>query len=67
MPKYEVDIYYSGFITIPVEADKEALALEVAREEAARHHNKREGHFIDELMPSLEPWPEADTARELDE
>ena len=63
--EYQADIYYSGYITVPVEADNEELALEIAREEAARYHNKREGHFIEELMPNLEAWREADTVREV--
>ena len=63
MAKYEADIYYSGFITVPVEADNEEQAIEIAREEAARYHNKREGKFQEEFLPSLEPWREADTAR----
>ena len=67
MYKYEVDIYYSGYITVSVEAANEAQALEIATEEAARFHNKREGDFIEKLMPNLEPWPEASTARRIDE
>lgn len=66
MPKYEVDIYYSGYTTVPVEAEKEEQALEVARDEAARYHNKREGHFIEELMPNLDVWREADTVRKIE-
>jgi len=61
--KYEVDIYYSGFITVPVEADNEEQAVETAREEAARLHNKREGDFCEAIMPNLDVWREADTAR----
>jgi len=67
MAKYEVDIYYSGYITVLVEATNEAQALEIATEEAARFHNKSEGDFTEKLMPNLEPWPEANTAREIDE
>ena len=63
--QYEADIYYSGFITVPVEADNEEQALEIAREEAARYHNKREGHFIEEFMPNLNVWRDADTVRKL--
>ena len=63
MPKFEADIYYSGYITVPVEADNEEQALEIAVEDAARFHNKREGDFNNQLLPTLERWPEADTAR----
>jgi len=67
MAKYEVDIYYSGYITLPVEATNEAQALEIATEEAARFHNKSEGDFTEKLMPNLDQWPEASTARRIDE
>jgi hypothetical protein len=66
MPKFEADIYYSGYVTVSVEAPDEDQALEAAREEAARRHNKREGDFNDELMLTLEPWREADTVRKTE-
>jgi len=64
--KYEVDIYYSGFITVPVEADNEEQALEAAREEAARYHNKQQAEFTEEILGNLEVWREADTARKTE-
>ncbi len=64
MPQYQVDIYYSGYITVPAEADNQELALEIGREEAARYHNKREADFNEELLPNLERWEEADSVRE---
>lgn len=65
MAKYEADIYYSGFITVPVEADNEEQALEIAREEAARYHNKRQAEFTEELLGNVDVWREADTVREI--
>jgi len=66
MPKFDVDIYYSGYITVSVDAPDEGQALEAAREEAARRHNKREGDFTEEFIPTLEPWREADTVRKTE-
>ena len=64
--KYEVDLYYSGFITVPVDTFNEELAIDVAREEAARIHNKWPEQFIERFMPSLEVWREADTVRKIE-
>ena len=64
--KYEVGIYYSGFITVPVEADNEGQAIEAAREEAARYHNKKQAEFTEEILGNLEVWREADTARKTE-
>ena len=60
---YECDIYYSGFVTSPVEADNEEQALEAAREEAAHYHNKKQAEFTEEILVNLEVWREADTAK----
>lgn len=62
--QYRVDVYYSGYITRQVEADNPQEAKAMATEEVARFHNKREGDFIEEFMPTLEPWPEAGIAEE---
>jgi len=59
---YRVDVYYSGYITREVEAANAEEAKVIASEDAARFHNKREGDFADELLPTLEPWPEAGIA-----
>jgi len=66
VPNFEADIYYSGYITVSVKAPDDSQALEAAREEAARRHNKREGDFNDEFIPTLEPWREADTVRKTE-
>lgn len=67
MAKYKVDIYYSGFVTVKVEAESEDQAHELATEEAARYHNKREGDFNEEIAPTLERCiPEADTVRKIE-
>lgn len=66
MARYEADIYFSGYIRMPVEASSEDEAVLIGREEAARLRNKREGHFNEEFLPSLEPWREADTATKIE-
>jgi len=64
----QVDIYYSGYISIEVEDDPNATsyayALEKARQEAERLRTKQQGKFIEEIMPNFEPWPEADQIRD---
>ena len=65
--KFGVDVYYSGYITVEVEAESENQAHELAVEEAARYHNKREGDFNEEIAPTLERCiPEADTVRKIE-
>ena len=63
MPNFEADIYYSGYITVSVKAPDESQALEAAREEAARRHNKQMAEWTEEIIGTLEPWREADTVR----
>lgn len=66
MAKYEADIYYSGFITIPVEAANEEMALEIAREEAARYQNKEQAEFTEQILGNLEVWRDADTVKKTE-
>jgi len=66
MAKFDVDIYYSGYITVSVDAADERQALEAAREEATRRHNKREGDFNEGFISTLMPWLEADTVRKAE-
>lgn len=65
MAKYEVDIYYSSFVTVPVEADNEKQALDIAREEAARNNNKQQAKFTETLLCNVDVWREADTVRKI--
>jgi len=64
----QVDIYYSGYISVEVEDNPNAAsygyALEKARQEAERLRTKQQGKFIEEIMPNFEPWPEADQIRD---
>ena len=60
MPRYQAQIYYSGYVTIPVDGANEAEALENAREEAAQLFNRKEGDFTEQIIPTLEPWRDAD-------
>lgn len=60
--RYEVDVYYSGFVTVQVEAENEQAAIELARQNA---DDMPEGKFHEEFLPTLEHWEEADRAREL--
>jgi hypothetical protein len=62
MPRFKVDVYYSGYITREVEANDSLEAKAAASEEAARFHNKREGDFADEIIPTLDQWPDASIA-----
>ena len=66
MTKYEVDIYYSSFVTIPVEADSEEQALEIAREQAARQNNKQQAEFTETLLCNVDVWRDADTVRKIE-
>ena len=60
--KYEVDVYYSGFITMQMEAESEQEAIELARQNA---DDLPEDKFHEEFLPTLEHWEEADKAREV--
>lgn len=64
MPKYQVDIYYSTFVTREVEADSPDIAIEVGREDAARYHNKELAEFTEETLGNFERWAEADIVRD---
>jgi hypothetical protein len=68
-PRWSVDIYYSGYTNVVVEATDIDEAIEKGREEAERR--LRLAQILDpegamsELIGSLEPWEECDTARML--
>jgi hypothetical protein len=64
--RWSVDIYYSGFTTVEVDAIDSDQALERGQEEAERRLGL--GIILDpdgamaQLIASLEPWEECDTA-----
>ena len=63
MPEYEVNLYYSGFITRTVEAKNEQEAIQKARDEQNSPCNR--DTFIRRFKPileTLEPWKDCDTA-----
>ena len=63
---YRVGICYSGYVEIPVaNASSPEEAIILGRAEAERLRNEPEGKFIENLMPTLESWPDADTAEEI--
>lgn len=64
---YRVGICYSGYVEIPVaNASSPDEAILLGRAEAERLRNEREGKFCDLLMPTLESWPDADTAEKTE-
>lgn len=69
MSLWHVDVYYSGFTTVEVEAENEHEAIMKGREEAPKR--LRQAIIIDpdgaavQLIQSLEPWEECDTAEQL--
>lgn len=64
MPEYEVNLYYTGFITRTVEAENEEEAIQKTRAEQDAPLNQ--DAFIKSFEPileTLEPWKECDTAQ----
>jgi hypothetical protein len=65
-PRWSVDIYYSGYTTVEVEAADMGDAIIKGRDEAIRRLGF--GGIIDpdgalsQLVNSLEPWESCDTA-----
>jgi hypothetical protein len=63
MPEYEVNLYYSGFITRIVQAEDEGEAIRKARSELDAPSNPKT--FLKNFKPileNLEPWKDCDTA-----
>ena len=66
---WQVDVYYSGFTTVEVKANSEQEALELGRTLAS--HRLSDAIVIDtvgnlaQLIQSLEPWEECDTAERI--
>ena len=64
MPEYEVDLYYTGFITRTVKAENGEEAIQKARAEQNAPLNQ--DAFIKSFEPileTLEPWKDCDTAQ----
>ena len=69
LPRWRVDIYYSGFTTLEIEAADETEAVLKGRDEA-REHLLLAMIFdpdgaMSQLVSSLEPWEECDTAERV--
>jgi vacuolar-type H+-ATPase subunit D/Vma8 len=66
--RWSVDIYYSGFTNVVVEAHDIDEAIEKGCEEAERRLTLAQildpDGAMSQLVNSLEPWEECDTARE---
>ncbi len=64
MPEYEVNLYYTGFITVTINAENEVEAIRKARTEQDSPLNRI--GFVKNLEPileTLEPWKDCDTAQ----
>lgn len=64
MHEYEVNLYYTGFITRMVKAENEQEAIRKARSEQDAPTNQ--STFIKNFEPileTLEPWKDCDTAK----
>ena len=69
MSLWRVDVYYSGFTTVEVEAPDEHGAIIRGREEAVRRLQQAiimdpNGTAV-QLIQSLEPWEACDTAERV--
>jgi hypothetical protein len=67
--RWSVDVYYSGYTTVQVEARDEAEAMEKGREEAQRRLGLAaildpDGAMA-QLVRGLEPWEACDTAEAI--
>jgi len=63
MPEYEVNLYYTGFVTVAVDAENEEEAIQKARSEQDRPCSQ--DTFIrrfETIIETLEPWKDCDTA-----
>jgi len=63
MPEYEVNLYYTGFITLTINAENEEEAIKKARTEQNSPCNR--DTFIrrfEPILETLEPWKDCDTA-----
>ena len=68
MPEYKVNLYYTGFITMTINAENEGEAIQKARIEQESPCNQ--DTFIrrfEPILETLEPWKDCDTARLKDD
>lgn len=64
MPKYEVNLYYTGFVIRMVNAESEEEAIQNARSEQDSPCNQDTfTRRFEPILETLEPWKECDTAR----
>jgi len=64
MPEYEVNLYYTGFITRTVEAKNEQEAIQKARDEQNSPCNRDTfTRRFEPILETLEPWKDCDTAQ----
>ncbi len=67
MPKYKVDLYYTGYITHEVEANDELEAIKRARDIQGRPMDEQDFRLAFEpILETLEPWKECDSAEEVE-
>ena len=63
MPEYEVTLYYTGFITLTVNAQNEEEAIQKARTEQNSPCNQDTFiRMFEPILETLEPWKDCDTA-----
>lgn len=62
--KYEVKLYYAGFVTHTVEAETPERAIQEARKIQDQPYGKEEAYFsaYRGVIDTLQPWPETDYA-----
>ena len=69
LPRWKVNVYYSGFTAVEVEAADEHEATAKGRKEAVRRLHLATTLDPDgamaQLMRSLEPWEECDTVERV--
>jgi hypothetical protein len=64
MKKYNVKIYFSGYVPREVEASNEERAILTARELI---NEKQKIDSLYDMIEELEPWGDADTAEEIED
>lgn len=71
MKKYIVHVYFSGYTDVMVKAKSESEAVIKGRKEVMKNLEAcrpTDLHYLEEIqnvVNSLEPWPQCDTAEEV--